>query len=129
MDGLKEMVGLVWILEKLGWKGHIEFDNHVLRTDAAPGEKNRIQVRKDFIKHNVASWRLAESKAEQLAANKDLDAIRAKALGKVAPIAKALETFDLKAIQEAKIDYTKLNETPVTNAAIDFAFNKALLGM
>jgi len=129
MDGLKEMVGLVWILEKLNWKGHIEFDNHVLRTDSAPGEKNKIQIRKDFIKHNVDSWRLAEGKAEQLAGNKDLDAIRAKYIGKTADIGKALESYDLKAIQAAKIDYKKLNETPVANAAIDYAFNRAILGM
>lgn len=129
MDGLKEMIGLVWILEKLDWKGHIEFDNHVLRTDATPGEQNKLQVRKDFIKHNVVSWRLAESKAEQLAGNKALDAARAKILGKSAPIAKALESYDLKTILEAKLDYKKLNETPVTNAAIDYEFNKAILGM
>jgi hypothetical protein len=129
MDGLKEMVGLVWILEKLDWKGHIEFDNHVLRTDAAPGEKNKIQVRKDFVQFNVDSWRLAEKKAEQLAANKDLDKIRATVIGKTSPITKALDSYDLKAIQAAKLDYQKLVETPTSNANIDHAFNKALLGM
>jgi xylose isomerase len=129
MDGLKEMVGLVWILEKLDWKGHIEFDNHVLRTDAAPGDKNKIQVRKDFVKFNVESWRLAEKKAEQLAANKDLDKARATVLGKTAAISKALDSYDLQAIQAAKFDYQKLVETPTSNANIDHAFNKALLGM
>jgi hypothetical protein len=129
MDGLKEMVGLLWILEKLDWKGHIEFDNHSLRTDAAPGEANRIQLRKDFVKFNVESYRMAEKKAEILAANKDLDKIRDAVLGKAAPIAKALESYDFKAIQAAKIDYKKLNETPVSNANIDYAFNKAILGM
>jgi len=129
MDGLKEMVSLIWILEKLDWKGHVEFDNHVLRTDAAPGERNKIQVRKDFVKFNVESYRMAEKKAEALAANKDLDKIRASVLGKSSPLAKSLESYDLKALQAAKIDYKKLNETATSNANIDFAFNKAILGM
>jgi len=128
MDGLKEMVGLGWILEKLDWKGHIEFDNHVLRTDAAPGKENAIQVRKNFIKFNVEAWRLVERKAEELAKNKNLDKARAVVLGKEAAIEKALDACDLKAIQAAKIDYKKVNETATSNADIDMAFNKALLG-
>jgi xylose isomerase len=118
MDGLKEMVGLLWILEK-----------HTLRTDSAPGAANKIQLRKDFVKFNVESYRMAEKKAEQLAANKDLDKIRATVLGKASPLAKSLESYDLKGLQAAKIDYKKLNETAVSNAAIDFAFNKAIMGM
>jgi len=129
MDGLKEMISVLWILEKLDWKGHIEFDNHVLRTDAAPGSANSIQVRKDFIKFNVESYRMAEKKAEDLAANKDLNTLRAAMLDKSSPMLKALESYDLKALQEAKIDYKKVNEAPVSNANIDYAFNKALLGM
>ena len=129
MDGLKEMISVLWILEILDWKGHIEFDNHVLRTDAAPGAANTIQVRKDFVKFNVESYRMAEKKAEELAANKDLDKIRATVLGKSSPIAAALDSCDMKALQAAKLDYKKLNETATSNANIDFAFNKALLGM
>jgi len=129
MDGLKEMVGVLWILEKLGWKGHIEFDNHCLRTDSAPGEKNKIQVRKDFVKFDVESYRMAEKKASQLAADKDLDAIRATVLGKSSPLAASLAKGDIAALQSAKIDYKKLNETVISNANIDFAYNKAIMGM
>jgi xylose isomerase len=128
MDGLKEMVGLGWILEKLEWKGHIEFDNHVLRTDAAPGKENAIKVRKNFIKFNVEAWRMVERKAEELAKNKDLDKARAVVLGKTSSIEKALDSYDLKAIQAAKIDYKKVNEVVTSNADIDMAFNKAILG-
>ncbi len=128
MDGLKEMVGLGWILEKLEWKGHIEFDNHVLRTDAAPGKENAIKVRKNFIKFNVESWRMVEKKAEELAGNKNLDKARAVVLGKTSEIEKALNSYDLKAIQAAKIDYKKVNEVVTSNADIDMAFNKAILG-
>ncbi|HQL33641.1 MAG TPA: hypothetical protein PK969_10330, partial [Treponemataceae bacterium] len=129
MDGLKEMISVLWILEILDWKGHIEFDNHVLRTDAAPGKANTIQIRKDFVKFNVESYRMAEKKAEQLAANADLNGMRAALLNKKSDVSKALETYDLAALQNAKIDYKKVNETPISNASIDFAFNKALLGM
>ena len=129
MDGLKEMISVFWILEILDWKGHIEFDNHVLRSDAAPGKVNTIQVRKDFIKFNVESYRMAEKKAAELAANKNLNKIRAEMLDKKSPVLKALESYDLKALQAAKIDYKKVNENPTSNANIDFAFNKALLGM
>jgi xylose isomerase len=128
MDGLKEMVGLGWILEKLDWKGHIEFDNHVLRTDAAPGKENAIQVRKNFIKFNVESWRMVEKKAEELAGNKNLDKARDVVLGKASAVSKALDACDLKAIQAAKIDYKTVNETVTSNANIDMAFNKAILG-
>lgn len=129
MDGLKEMISVLWILEILDWKGHIEFDNHVLRTDAAPGKANTIQIRKDFVKFNVESYRMAEKKAEQLAANADLNGMRAALLNKKSDVSKALETYDLAALQNTKIDYKKVNETPISNASIDFAFNKALLGM
>lgn len=129
MDGLKEMIGLGWILEKLDWKGHIEFDNHMLRSDAAPGKDNAIQLRKDFIKFNVEAWRLVEKKAEQLAGDKSLDKVRATVLGKEASVSKALDSYDLKAIQAAKIDYKKLVEAPVSNMNIDMAFNKAIMGM
>ncbi len=129
MDGLKEMISVFWLLEKLNWKGHIEFDNHILRTDAAPGKENAIQLRKDFIAHNVKSYRMAEEKASKLAADKNLNDLRAGLLEKSSPLTKALENYDLKAIQEAKIDYTKVVQTPARISDIDYAANKVLLGM
>lgn len=129
MDGLKEMISVLWILEILDWKGYIEFDNHVLRTDAGPGQANSIQVRKDFVKFNVDSYRLAEKKAEQLAANVELQKMRSAVLDKTSPVSQALSSFDLNALNSTKIDYTKVNETVVSNASIDYAFNKALLGL
>ena len=129
MDGVKEIISVLWMLEKLNWNGHVEFDNHVLRTDATPGKANAIEVRKEFIRHNVESYRLAEKKAEQLAANTNLDKLRAAICDKASPLTKALETYDLKTLQDAKIDYKKVNETPVNVAGVDYAYNKALLGL
>lgn len=129
MDGLKEMISVLWMLDILDWKGHIEFDNHVLRSDAAPGEKNAMQVRKDFIKFNVDSYRLAEKKAQELAENKHLQKIRSEVLDKTSSVDKALASYDLKALNETIIDYKRVNETVISNANIDYEFNKALLGM
>jgi len=129
MDGVKEMVSVLWMMEKLNWNGHVEFDNHVLRTDCAPGKENAVAIRKEFIKHNVDSYRLAEAKAEQLAKNAELNKLHAAICDKQSPLTKALESYDTKALLAAKIDYKKVNETPVKVAALDHAFNKALLGM
>ncbi len=129
MDGVKEIIAVLWMLEKLNWQGHIEFDNHIMRTDAAPGKENGIKLRKDYIKHNVDSYRLAEAKAEQLAKNATLNKLHAELCDKPSPLTKALETYDIKALLAAKIDYKKLNETPVAVGALDFEVNKALLGM
>jgi xylose isomerase len=129
IDGVKEIISVLWMLDKLGWNGHVEFDNHVLRTDCAPGKENSLKIRREFIKHNVESYRLAEKKAEQLAADKELDKLRAAICDKASPLTKALESGDYKALLAAKIDYKKANESPVAVAALDYEFNKALLGM
>ncbi len=129
MDGVKEIIGVLWMFEKLKWKGHVEFDNHVLRTDCAPGKENAIKIRKEYIKHNVESYRLAEKKATELAGNAALNKLHAAICDKPSPLSKALDSYDIKKLLSAKIDYKKLNETPVNIAALDFEFNKALLGM
>lgn len=129
MDGLKETIGVLWMLEKANWKGYVEFDNHMLRTDATPGKDNVDKLRMEFIKHNVASLRLAEKKAEQLAGNTALNQLHAALCDKPSPLSKALDSYDLKTLSEAKIDYTKVNETPVRVAALDYEFNRAILGL
>lgn len=129
MDGLKEMVGVLWMLQKSGWQGYFEFDNHLLRTDMAPGKDNAAKLRMDFIKHNVASLRLAERKAEQLVGDPALNKLHAAICDKPSPLAQALTRYDFKALSAAKIDYKKLNETSVGVAALDFEFNKAIFGL
>jgi hypothetical protein len=129
MDGLKETISVFWMLEKANWKGHVEFDNHMLRTDGAPGKDNAAKLRMEYIKQNVDSLRVVEKKAEQLLANAALNKLHAAVCDKPSPLAKALTGYDFKALTDAKIDYTKLNETPLRIAALDFEFNKALLGL
>jgi xylose isomerase len=129
MDGLKETIGVLWMLEKANWKGYIEFDNHMLRTDAAPGKQNTESLRMEFIEHNVASLRLAETKAAQLAANPALNQLHAAICDKPSPLSMALAKYDFESLAAAKIDYKKLNETSARVAALDFEFNKAILGV
>ena len=129
MDGLKEAIGVLWMLARANWKGYIEFDNHMLRTDAAPGKDNSLKLRMEFIEHNAASLRLAEKKAEQLANNKVLNQLHAALCDKPSPLAKALATYDFKSLSEAKIDYKKLNQTSAAVAGLDLEFNKAILGL
>jgi xylose isomerase len=129
MDGLKETIGFLWMLEKAGWKGHVEFDNHILRTDGAPGKQNAAKLRMDYIKQNVDSYRVAEKKATQLAANAALNKLHAAICDKPSKLSKALENYDIETLSAAKINYKKLNETPVQIAALDFEFNKAILGV
>jgi xylose isomerase len=128
MDGVKEIIGVFWMLNKLNWDGHIEFDNHVLRTDATPGKKNAIAIRKAFIKHNVENYRLAEKKADELANNATLNAMYRAICDKKSALTDALNRYDIKAINGAKVNYEKVNTTPVNIAALDYAVNKALLG-
>lgn len=128
MDGVKEIIGVLWMLAKLHWKGHVEFDNHVLRTDTAPGKKNAVAIRKEFIKHNVESYRLAERKADELVRNAKLNRLYGAICEKKSGLTSALTRGDMRAIGKAKIDYQKVNETPVQVAELDFEVNKALLG-
>ncbi|MGO9309009.1 MAG: TIM barrel protein, partial [Spirochaetia bacterium] len=72
MDGIKEMVAVLWLLDRMDWQGHIEYDNHILRTDTAPGRENSTRIRMDFIRQNVENYRMAEKKAHDLAADPDL---------------------------------------------------------
>ena len=129
MDGLKEIVSILYILEKLGWKGHIEFDNHILRTDTAPGVKNKIELRKEFIKLNVEAYKLAEQKAEELAGDKELDKLRAEIWGSDEDITEILKGGDPEKISKAHVSYTEVNEKPIRIAQLDLYVNKKLFGM
>ena len=47
-EGLKETVFMFWALKKIGWKGVVEFDCHMLRAESDPAEY--IECRKQFIR-------------------------------------------------------------------------------
>lgn len=48
-EGLKETVQMFWLLGQTGWKGVVEYDCHMLRTEGDPGRS--IECRKDFVKN------------------------------------------------------------------------------
>jgi len=47
-EGLKETVQMFWALRKVGWKGVVEYDCHMLRTDGDPDDP--VGCRKAFIR-------------------------------------------------------------------------------
>ena len=90
MDGIKEMVAVLWLLDRMDWQGHIEYDNHILRTDTAPGKENSTRIRMDFIRQNVENYRMAEKKAHDIAADADLAKMMAALWDKEPAMAKTL---------------------------------------
>jgi xylose isomerase len=128
VDGLKEMVGLLWLLDRMNWPGHVEFDNHVLRSDAAPGQENAVRIRMDFIRQNVENYRLAEKKAKDLAADADIGKWMAGLWDREPALAKLLSAGDPAAIAKAPVDYGKVNAAPVHIARLDTLVTRKLLG-
>ncbi|MBN2641867.1 MAG: hypothetical protein JXR78_09450 [Victivallales bacterium] len=80
-EGLKETVFMFYALNKIGWKGVVEFDCHMLRAEADPAEQ--IECRKQFIKDCVRALAIAQALAgrvkeptAQSQSTADLDSIQ-----------------------------------------------------
>jgi hypothetical protein len=129
MDGVKEMVAVLWLLEKMNWQGHAEFDNHTLRTDTAPGKENSTRVRMDFIRQNIENYRMAEKKAHELAADPDLNKVMSALWDKEPAMAKTLAHGDPAEIMKVAVDYDKVNGTAIQIGRLDQMVNRKLLGM
>jgi xylose isomerase len=129
MDGVKEMVAVMWLLDRMNWQGHFEFDNHVLRTDTAPGKENATRIRMEFIRQNVENFRMAEKKARDIGADTDLNKMMAVLWDKEPGLAKTLSSGDTSAILKAAVDYDKVNGTPLQIGRLDSQVTKKLLGL
>jgi xylose isomerase len=129
MDGIKEMVAVLWLLDRMDWQGHIEYDNHILRTDTAPGKENSTRIRMDFIRQNVENYRMAEKKAHDIAADADLSKMMAALWDKEPGMAKTLAKGDTAEILAAAPDYDKVNGTGLQIARLDQLATRRLLGM
>ena len=129
MDGIKEMVAVLWLLDRMDWQGHVEYDNHILRTDTAPGKENSTRIRMDFIRQNVENYRMAEKKAHDLAADADLSKLMAGLWEKEPSMAKTLQHGDPSEILKVGVDYDKVNGTGIQIARLDQAVTRKLLGM
>jgi hypothetical protein len=128
MSGVKELVGVLWMLERMGWEGYFEFDNHVLRTDAAPGRDNAREIRLDFIRLNVENFRLAEAKAAELAADGELAGMQRALWEQLPDVAELLTRGDWRQVLAARADYAGLNAQAVGIARLDTRVNRLLLG-
>jgi hypothetical protein len=129
MSGVKELVGVLWMLERMGWKGHFEFDNHVLRTDTAPGRQNALEIRRDFIRVNVENFRLAERKAAELAADRELTEMQQAVWGELPAAADLLAGGDWRRVLAERPDFERLNGQAVRIARLDTRANRLLLGL
>jgi xylose isomerase len=128
MDGLKDMVAVLWILDRMSWQGHCEFDNHILRTDTAPGKENSTRIRMDFIRQNVENFRMAEKKARDLGADPDLQKMMSALWDREPGIAKILAQGDPTEMLKTVVDYDKVNGTGLQIARLDQQVNRRLLG-
>jgi xylose isomerase len=129
IDGLKEFISILYALSKMGWDGHIEYDNHMLRTDTASGEENAVTLRRRFIELDVESYRMAEEKANRLEADKGIIGLQEKLWNSHADMAKILKSGDFEKIAAAKVDYNSVNREALGIGNLDMLVNRKLLGL
>jgi hypothetical protein len=113
----------------MDWQGHIEYDNHILRTDTAPGKENSTRIRMDFIRQNVENYRMAEKKAHDIAADPELAKMMAALWDREPGMAKILSKGETAEILAAAPDYDKVNGTGLQIARLDQLATRRLLGM
>ncbi len=65
-EGLKETVQMFWALRKVGWKGVVEYDCHMLRTDGDPDDP--LGCRRAFIRECTHGLAVALLLADRLMA-------------------------------------------------------------
>ena len=63
-EGLKETVQMFWALEKIGWKGVVEFDCHMLRAEGDPDDP--LGCRRAFIRNCLQALALSLALATRL---------------------------------------------------------------
>ncbi len=129
MDGLKEMISIIYMVNKFGWDGYIEFDNHMLRTDAIPGEKDKIELRKKYIALAVEAYRTVEKKANELLGHQEIERLQKKVWKDDAELEKVLENGEIAKIEASKIDYNDVVHEPIEIGELDLTVNKKILGL
>ncbi len=129
MDGVKEFVSILYLLERARWEGIVEFDNHMLRTDAVPQEEAKIEVRKEYIRLAVESYRLAEAKAEQLLQDGEICRLQEMLWRGDERIERVLTSRDVRAIASLRVDVAELNEKRLSIGYLDFLVNKKVFGL
>jgi xylose isomerase len=128
MDGIKEFISILYVLNRMDWDGYVEYDNHILRTDAAPGAKNAVSLRRRYVELNVEAYRLAEEKANQIAGDPDVRTLQDALWEGHTDIARMLSSADIGGIDGSRVDFNEINEAPVEIGFLDLLVNKKLLG-
>ncbi len=85
----------VKIKRRIKWNGHIELDNNILRTDAAPGENNNINLRMRFIELAVDGYRTVEKKANELLENGELNNLQKDLFERASDVEEVLKSKDI----------------------------------
>jgi xylose isomerase len=129
MDGIKELVSIMWLLNKYEWKGLVEFDNHMLRTDTAPGGKNSIDLRREYIELAVDAYRTLEAKANELVKDRHIAEAQSRLWEADADITTLLASGDIAKIASARVDYDGIVREPLRLGALDLQVNKKIFGM
>jgi xylose isomerase len=129
MDGLKEFISILYILTKMGWNGHVEFDNHILRTDTAPGRENGINLRREYIRLNVEAYKIAEDRANRLAADKEIDTLQDSLWNHHTDVADILVKGNIETIAATTVDYDAVNEEALKIGSLDMVVNRKILGL
>jgi hypothetical protein len=127
MDGLKEIIACFYALKKMGWKGHVEFDNHMLRTDAVPGDA--INERLDFIRLNVENLRMIEKKAKQLFESESLSSRQASLCDWDRQLSDEISVAAPSDLLAMNADYAAANTRSLEIARLDRVANKIILGV
>lgn len=63
-EGLKETAFMFYVLDRMKWKGVVEFDCHMLRTEGDP--EDGLACRRDFIRNCVTALSIALELAARL---------------------------------------------------------------
>lgn len=128
MDGVKEFISVLYVLERMEWEGHVEFDNHMLRTDTAPGADNARTLRRRFIELDVEAYRLAESVAHRLAGNTELGRIQDRLWNSHRDVARLLDRGDPEKIASLRVDYDQVNGETLDIGGLDLLADRLMLG-
>jgi len=106
-----------------------QFDNHMLRTDAAPGKTNRVKLRRSYVELVVDAYRTAKKKAIALCKDRKISAHQKKLWDSHDEIAAVLKSGDSGKILKTKVNYDQVTEKTIALAELDMIANKVLLGM
>jgi|YNPBryunderm2012_1023409.scaffolds.fasta_scaffold01653_8 xylose isomerase len=128
MDGIKELISVIYLINRWGWDGVVEFDNHMLRTDATPGTQHKIEVRREYISLTVDAYRLAERKAHAILADEVVRIAQEKLWRSDAKINEILERKDLEEIASARLDYRETLYEKIQIGYLDLLVNQKMLG-